>query len=114
MVVICGDEHEHAWKARQRKEVPSSLKKIRGIGRSWKHTSLIILFFKGQIKGNGRVDVGLGRVNGFFFYPLARPLCSSISISLECLLPFHRAIPVPFTQEECQELMTLFRSFGGT
>jgi hypothetical protein len=30
----------------------------------------------------------------------------------ERLLPSHRAIPAPFTQEECQELMTLIRSFG--
>ena len=36
--------------------------------------------------------------------------CSSI----ERLLPSHRAVPAPFTQEECQELMTLIRSFGGT
>jgi len=28
------------------------------------------------------------------------------------LLPSHRPIPVPFSQEECQELMSLIRSFG--
>ncbi|KAF8165963.1 hypothetical protein B0H34DRAFT_648053 [Crassisporium funariophilum] len=28
------------------------------------------------------------------------------------LLPSHRAIPAPFTQEECQELMALLRSFN--
>ncbi|KAH6908970.1 hypothetical protein BKA70DRAFT_1222523 [Coprinopsis sp. MPI-PUGE-AT-0042] len=28
------------------------------------------------------------------------------------LLPSHRAIPAPFAQDECQELMTLLRSFG--
>ena len=33
--------------------------------------------------------------------------------SIERLLPTHRAVPAPFTQEECQELMTLIRSFGG-
>jgi hypothetical protein len=33
--------------------------------------------------------------------------------STERLLPSHRAVPAPFTQEECQELMTLIRSFGG-
>jgi hypothetical protein len=35
-------------------------------------------------------------------------------LPLERLLPSHRAVPAPFTQEECQELMTLIRSFGGT
>ncbi|KAF8804295.1 hypothetical protein BYT27DRAFT_6700590 [Phlegmacium glaucopus] len=30
----------------------------------------------------------------------------------ERLLPSHRAVPAPFTQEECQELMTLIRSFN--
>ncbi|TFK20580.1 hypothetical protein FA15DRAFT_658990 [Coprinopsis marcescibilis] len=29
------------------------------------------------------------------------------------LLPSHRAIPAPFTQDECQELMTLIRNFNG-
>ncbi|TFK33262.1 hypothetical protein BDQ12DRAFT_727898 [Crucibulum laeve] len=28
------------------------------------------------------------------------------------LLPSHRSIPAPFTQEECQELMSLLRTFG--
>jgi hypothetical protein len=44
-----------------------------------------------------------------FFNPLA------LSISLERLLPSHHAIPAPFiTQDKCQELMMLIRSFGGT
>jgi len=30
------------------------------------------------------------------------------------LLPLSRPVPPPFTQEECQELMSLLRSFGGT
>ena len=42
--------------------------------------------------------------------PFAHPFTLS---SPERLLPSHRAIPAPFTQEECQELMTLIRSFGG-
>jgi hypothetical protein len=29
------------------------------------------------------------------------------------LLPAHLPVPPPFTQEECQELMTMLRSFGG-
>lgn len=32
---------------------------------------------------------------------------------LDRLLPSHRSIPAPFTQDECQELMGLLRSFGG-
>jgi hypothetical protein len=28
------------------------------------------------------------------------------------LLPSHRPVPPPFSQEECHELMTLLRSFG--
>ena len=51
--------------------------------------------------------------NRFFFYLFA-PLCSLFFSSIERLLPSHRAVPAPFTQEECQELMTLIRSFGGT
>ncbi|KAF9022699.1 hypothetical protein BDZ89DRAFT_956350 [Hymenopellis radicata] len=31
----------------------------------------------------------------------------------ERLLPSQRTIPAPFSQDECQELMTLIRSFGG-
>ena len=40
--------------------------------------------------------------------------CSSTLVfPAERLLPSHRAVPAPFTQEECQELTALIRSFGG-
>ena len=42
----------------------------------------------------------------------SRPHHSSFLI--ERLFPSHRGVPAPFSQEECQELMTLIRSFGGT
>jgi hypothetical protein len=32
---------------------------------------------------------------------------------IDRLLPTHGPIPPPFTQEECQELMTMLRFFGG-
>lgn len=35
------------------------------------------------------------------------------AFSSDRLLPSHRTVPAPFTQEECQELMSLLRSFGG-
>ena len=41
--------------------------------------------------------------NGFYL-PSRTPLLR---------LPSHRAVPAPFTQEECQELMMLIRSFSG-
>ena len=46
----------------------------------------------------------------------SRPLYSSLSLffPIERLLPSNCAVPAPFTQEECQELMTLIRSFDGT
>ena len=50
--------------------------------------------------------------NNYFYLPILFPFL--IFSCIERLLPSHRAIPAPFTQEECQELMTLIRSFGGT
>ena len=50
--------------------------------------------------------------NNYFYLPILVPFL--IFSCIERLLPSHRAIPAPFTQEECQELMTLIRSFGGT
>ena len=47
-----------------------------------------------------------------FFFCTRATLCSSFSLSLACLPPSHRAIPVLFAQEEC--LMALIQSFGGT
>lgn len=32
---------------------------------------------------------------------------------VERLLPSQRALPAPFSQDECQEIMALLRSFGG-
>lgn len=37
----------------------------------------------------------------------------TVNLLPDRLLPSHRTIPAPFTQEECQELMSLLRSFGG-
>lgn len=37
----------------------------------------------------------------------------SSHILLDRLLPSHGSIPAPFTQEECHELLSLLRSFGG-
>jgi hypothetical protein len=52
--------------------------------------------------------------NGFYLPTRAPLLKLSLFLPIERLLPSHRAVPAPFTQEECQELMTLIRSFGGT
>jgi hypothetical protein len=52
-----------------------------------------------------------------FFLLTSRPGLLKLSLFfffIERLLPSHSAVPAPFTQEECQELMTLIRSFGGT
>ena len=52
--------------------------------------------------------------NNGFYLPTSATFTHFFFLFIERLLPSHRAIPAPFTQEECQELMTLIRSFGGT
>ena len=85
-----------------------------GIGRSWKHTPLIILSLRKPKwrqwtcwRGLGQVIMALSTHSRLF----AQAFTFS---SIERLFPSHRGVPAPFTQEECQELMILIRSFGGT
>ena len=52
--------------------------------------------------------------NNGFIYSLTSLAEAYTFSSIECLFPSHCAVPAPFTQEECRELMTLIRSFGGT
>ena len=102
-----GDEHEESdLQPAHRSEALDVLTRLSYICFLWQPVLILLIsnrIHQYRVFFHKRVNLGLNTLS-----QVAHSFAST-----ECLLPSHHTVSAPFTQEECQELMTLIRSFDG-